>query len=82
MSTRLATWAVQLGLAVAAAFPSASVLATEAGVTPFKLGTFREGNREFPGLVLRDTRVVDIAAANVAFERDHRREARSGCLRT
>jgi 2-keto-4-pentenoate hydratase/2-oxohepta-3-ene-1,7-dioic acid hydratase in catechol pathway len=76
MSTRLATWAVQLGLAVAAAFPSASVLATEAGVTPFKLGTFREGNREFPGLVLRDTRVVDIAAANVAFERDHRREAK------
>ena len=37
--------------------------------TPFKLGTFQAGSREFLGLVLQDNRVLDIAAANAAFER-------------
>ncbi len=32
--------------------------------TPFKLGTFQENGREFIGLVLQDTQIVDIAAAN------------------
>ena len=35
---------------------------------PFKLGTFERGGRAFVGLVLKDTQVVDIAAANAAFE--------------
>jgi 2-keto-4-pentenoate hydratase/2-oxohepta-3-ene-1,7-dioic acid hydratase in catechol pathway len=35
---------------------------------PFKLGTFDQNGRVFVGLVLRDTQVVDIAAANAAFE--------------
>jgi 2-keto-4-pentenoate hydratase/2-oxohepta-3-ene-1,7-dioic acid hydratase in catechol pathway len=36
--------------------------------TPFKLGTFGQGTRVFVGLVLRDALVVDIAAANAAFQ--------------
>ena len=39
------------------------------GTTPFKLGTFQQGGREFLGLVLNDTKVVDIAQANVAYQR-------------
>ena len=38
---------------------------------PFKLGTFVRGGRTFVGLVLRDHVVVDLAAANAAFERSH-----------
>jgi 2-keto-4-pentenoate hydratase/2-oxohepta-3-ene-1,7-dioic acid hydratase in catechol pathway len=37
--------------------------------TPFKLGTFQTGSREFLGLVLQDNRVLEIAAANAAFEK-------------
>ncbi len=51
-------------LAVAAsAAPAAAQSAT-----PFKLGTFEDAGREFVGLVLDDTRVLDIAQANAAFE--------------
>src|SRR3569833_838911 len=39
------------------------------GATPFKLGTFQSGSKEFLGLVLGDKRVLDIAAANAAFEK-------------
>lgn len=39
--------------------------------TPFKLGTFRAADREFTGLVLRDSVVLDIAAANAQYERSH-----------
>ena len=39
------------------------------GGTPFKLGTFQTGSKEFLGLVLGDKRVLDIAAANAAFEK-------------
>ena len=49
-----------------------TVFAAEQSPTPFKLGTFRDHGREFIGLVLQDTQVVDIAAANKAFERTHR----------
>jgi 2-keto-4-pentenoate hydratase/2-oxohepta-3-ene-1,7-dioic acid hydratase in catechol pathway len=69
MNARLATWAVVF----AAGLIGSSVLAADGVVTPFKLGTFRDGSREFLGLVLQDTRVIDIAAANEAYERDHRR---------
>lgn len=40
---------------------------TQAG-TPFKLGTFEQQGRMFLGMVLRDAQVVDIAAANAAYE--------------
>jgi 2-keto-4-pentenoate hydratase/2-oxohepta-3-ene-1,7-dioic acid hydratase in catechol pathway len=39
--------------------------------TPFKLGTFRAEGREFTGLVLRDSVVLDITAANAQYERSH-----------
>src|SRR5262245_30853004 len=35
---------------------------------PFKVGTFERSGQAFVGLVLRDTPVVDIAQANLAFE--------------
>jgi 2-keto-4-pentenoate hydratase/2-oxohepta-3-ene-1,7-dioic acid hydratase in catechol pathway len=35
---------------------------------PFKLGTFERGGQAFVGLVLKDTQVADIGAANAAFE--------------
>ncbi len=35
---------------------------------PYKVGTFSRNDQPFVGLVLNDTRVVDIAAANAAFE--------------
>jgi 2-keto-4-pentenoate hydratase/2-oxohepta-3-ene-1,7-dioic acid hydratase in catechol pathway len=41
--------------------------------TPFKLGTFELKGKEFVGLVLQDKRVVDVAAANTAFEKSHSR---------
>jgi 2-keto-4-pentenoate hydratase/2-oxohepta-3-ene-1,7-dioic acid hydratase in catechol pathway len=68
MSARVATWTV----AIASALLACSVFAADESGTPFKLGTFRAAGREFLGLVLQDTRVIDIAAANGAFERDHR----------
>jgi hypothetical protein len=49
--------------------------ATPAGV-PFKLGTFELGGQARVGLVLRDSVVVDIAAANQEFERRNRRAAK------
>ena len=56
-------------LAVAVAGCSQSTEAQSSGpAVPFKLGTFEQNGRAFVGLVLRDTQVVDIAAANTAFE--------------
>jgi 2-keto-4-pentenoate hydratase/2-oxohepta-3-ene-1,7-dioic acid hydratase in catechol pathway len=46
--------------------------------TPFKLGTFQTGSREFLGLVLQDNRVLEIAAANAAFEK---RTAKAGKIK-
>ena len=40
-----------------------------AATTAYKLGTFERSGRVYVGLVLRDSQVVDIAAANAAFER-------------
>lgn len=36
--------------------------------TAYKLGTFTQGTRTFVGLVLEDTRVIDLSAANQAYE--------------
>jgi len=45
--------------------------AASAAVSPFKLGTFERNGRTFPGLVLDDRWVVDIAAANARLEKRH-----------
>src|SRR5438128_11780745 len=39
--------------------------------TSFKLGTFERNGRTFPGLVLEDRWVVDIAAANALLQKQH-----------
>src|SRR5690242_9793638 len=57
LSGAAATVAVSVGMA--ATPPS----------TPFKLGTFEANGREFAGLVLQDNRVVEIDAANAAYEK-------------
>src|SRR5690606_36195539 len=44
--------------------------------TPFKLGTFQAQGRDFIGLVLRDTVVVDVTAANAQYERANPAAAR------
>jgi 2,4-didehydro-3-deoxy-L-rhamnonate hydrolase len=43
----------------------------EPKATAFKLGTFQAQGRDYVGLVLRDTIVVDVAAANAQYERAH-----------
>ena len=43
----------------------------EPKATAFKLGTFQAQGRDYVGLVLRDTVVVDVAAANAQYERAH-----------
>jgi 2-keto-4-pentenoate hydratase/2-oxohepta-3-ene-1,7-dioic acid hydratase in catechol pathway len=72
MSAKPAVWVVRIGLVMVAGLMGCAVFAADQRPTPFKLGTFKEQGREFIGLVLQDTQVVDIAAANKAFERSHR----------
>src|SRR2546427_2768070 len=56
-------------MAVAALWALSLVLSTAAADTPFKLGTFERNGRTFPGLVLEDRWVVDIAAANARLQK-------------
>ncbi len=72
MSTKPAVWMVNIALGMVSGLLACTVFAADQGTTPFKLGTFQDHGREFVGLVLKDTQVVEIAAANKAFERNHR----------
>ena len=56
-------------IALAIALATGSAGAAQPAATPFKLGTFQFQGRDFVGLVLRDTTVVDVAAANAQYER-------------
>ena len=49
----------------------AATMGAESRATPFKLGTFQAQGRDYVGLVLRDTVVIDVAAANAQYERTH-----------
>ena len=42
-------------------------LVSAQGQTMFKLGTFERAGRQFVGVVLRDSVVIDLAAANAAL---------------
>jgi len=53
------------GIAAACALAVASTLAQSP--TPFKLGTFQSGGRTFVGIVLRESTVIDFAAAHAAI---------------
>jgi hypothetical protein len=44
----------------------------QGGQTPFKLGRFQRGDTTFLGLVLNDTRVFDLTAANAAYQASQR----------
>ena len=63
---------IRIGLAMALGLTACAVFAADQSAAPFKLGTFKEHGRQFVGIVLQDKQVVDIAAANKAFERTHR----------
>jgi len=57
----------RLVLGALAACIAAGTFITAQEVTPFKVGTFeRQGTRPFVGVVLRDTYVIDLAAAAAA----------------
>jgi 2-keto-4-pentenoate hydratase/2-oxohepta-3-ene-1,7-dioic acid hydratase in catechol pathway len=66
-------------LAIAVAFPLAGYAqpgtATKSA-EPFKVGTFRIGNTQTIGLVLRDSLVVDLVQANAALEKSRSFPAR------
>jgi 2,4-diketo-3-deoxy-L-fuconate hydrolase len=69
MTHRPIASAVIAAVAAAGAACGAGIEAQPGGASPpYKLGTFERGGRVYVGLVLRDVQVVDIAAANAAFE--------------
>jgi 2-keto-4-pentenoate hydratase/2-oxohepta-3-ene-1,7-dioic acid hydratase in catechol pathway len=61
------TWVA--GLVLAGSLVSLTAAAAQSDAVPFKLGTFGAGGREYLGLVIKESTVVDIAAANSAWER-------------
>jgi 2,4-didehydro-3-deoxy-L-rhamnonate hydrolase len=61
------TWVASL--AFSAALLQLTAAAAEPEAVPFKLGTFRAADREYLGLVIKDSTVVDITAANSAWEK-------------
>ncbi len=62
-------FAMMLGIVAAAAYVSAQPAPVTAA-EPFKLGTFDIEGRATVGILLRDSLVVDVAAANRSLERD------------
>jgi 2-keto-4-pentenoate hydratase/2-oxohepta-3-ene-1,7-dioic acid hydratase in catechol pathway len=60
-----------LACAVTVGVSLAAQAAEGSKATPFKLGTFSADGREFLGLVLQDTKVVEIGPANAQYERAH-----------
>ena len=52
---------------LAAALVTAAAVVAQPAPTPFKLGTFERQGRAFVGIVLRDTVVIDLAAAHTAI---------------
>src|SRR5262245_9776961 len=57
----------RIALAFAAAATMAAATTAQSPI-PFKLGTFERSGRAFVGVVVRDTQVIDFAAANGAWE--------------
>lgn len=67
-------------LGVALAFPSIGLAQTGTAAKsaePFKIGTFRIGDTQTIGLVLRDALVVDVVQANAAMEKSQSFPARA-----
>ncbi|MGZ3277872.1 MAG: fumarylacetoacetate hydrolase family protein [Caulobacteraceae bacterium] len=64
-----------LALAIGVALTATAAVQAQAA-TPFKLGTFERGGHTFLGLVLDDTRVLDIGPANAAYQKSHPKAAK------
>jgi 2-keto-4-pentenoate hydratase/2-oxohepta-3-ene-1,7-dioic acid hydratase in catechol pathway len=60
-----------LSLLIVAAFAAFGPGLSAQNATPFKLGTFAQGDRTFIGLVLNDSTVLDLAAANLVYEKQN-----------
>src|SRR5918997_741608 len=66
-----------LGIALALPFTASAQTGTAAkSAEPFKVGTFRIGNTQTIGIVLRDALVIDIVQANAALEKSQSFPAR------
>jgi 2-keto-4-pentenoate hydratase/2-oxohepta-3-ene-1,7-dioic acid hydratase in catechol pathway len=67
------SWRLTLlaGVLLSLIAPRLSAQTADAPREPFKLGTFAQGDRVLLGLVLKDTRVVDLARANQALESEN-----------
>ena len=57
-------------LACLVAVSLSAAIASSQPIDVFKLGSFEQGGRTFLGLVLRDALVLDLSAANAAYEHD------------
>jgi 2,4-didehydro-3-deoxy-L-rhamnonate hydrolase len=69
----IASAAIAAVFAVALAGCSQATDAQTGGApVPYKVGTFERSGQPFVGLVLRDTQVIEIAAANAAFQAANR----------
>ena len=77
MSRLMCSWVVVA--AVSGLSPATSAQAqgqSRAGVAePFKLGTFRTTGQPFVGIVLRDSLIIDVSAANAALQTNPRQPA-------
>lgn len=67
---RIVRLAPVLAMVVALARPALLDAQAMSSVEPFKVGTFEIGGAPTVGIVLRDTLVIDLAAANTALEID------------
>jgi 2-keto-4-pentenoate hydratase/2-oxohepta-3-ene-1,7-dioic acid hydratase in catechol pathway len=67
---RIVRLAPVLAMVVALASPALINAQAMSSVEPFKVGTFEIGGAPTVGIVLRDTLVIDLAAANTALEID------------
>lgn len=69
------TKALAVALAMGVALTAATGVQAQK-TTPFKLGTFERNGRTFLGLVIDDSRVLDIALANAAFQKSNPKAAK------
>lgn len=76
MGRRIFDKALAVLLAAGISATALPALAADTGTQPFKLGTFNSGGSNYLGLVLGIDDIVDIAAANAAFQRSNPAAAR------
>jgi 2-keto-4-pentenoate hydratase/2-oxohepta-3-ene-1,7-dioic acid hydratase in catechol pathway len=70
MANTLVRFAASVAIAALTTLPLTGAAQPPAVAEPFKVGTFEIGGEPTVGLVLRDSLIVDVAAANAARERE------------